>query len=273
VAKDPTAMAYFLSEMTPISFYGKVVDEKGTPVGGANAKVSVTDKIFQDGTSYIKTTDGAGLFSIADVHGLAVGITVSKEGYYQTPKSYGVYGYAAGVSSDGPKPTPDHPAVFVLRKKGEGVQLILKSVSSHLPRNGSPISLDLEAGQVVAGNAGNFQIVLSSNVNEADPNTGYDWKYSLSVPGGGLVERTDNLDFMAPNDGYQPSADGSFTAGQQRYSRGIDKQYFVKLADGKYARIQVSLNADANSHFVVTAYINPTTGQQNLEAASTDQAK
>jgi hypothetical protein len=268
VAKDPTALAYFLSVMTPISFYGKVVDEKGTPIEGATAKISVTDKMFKDGSTYNKMTDGAGLFSISDVHGLGVGITVSKEGYYQLPKSYGVYGYAPGISSDGPKPTPDNPAVFVLRKKGQGVALILKSVSQHLPRNGAPVSLDLEAGLVVNSNAGNFQIALSSSVNETNPNSPYDWKYSLSVPGGGLVERTDNLNFMAPNDGYQASAEGSFSSGQPRYSRAIDKQYFVKLADGKYARIQVSLNGDANSHFVVSAYINPTPGQQNLESAS-----
>jgi len=264
VAKDPTALAYFLSEMTPISFYGKVVDEKGTPIEGATAKIGVADKIFQDPTFYTKISNADGLFSITDIHGLSLGINVSKDGYYRLPQSSQNYGYAAGEPSSGPIPTSDHPAIFMLRKKGVGVQLIVKSVSSHLPRDGTPVDIDLEAGKVVSTNTGNLQIELWSNFNQEEPNTPYDWKYQISVPGGGLIARTDDLDFVAPNDGYQTSDANSFTAGQPHYNRRVEKQYFVQLADGKYARMDISVGGAVN----ILAYINPTSGDHNLEPAS-----
>jgi len=267
VARNPTALTFFLDAMTPISFYGKVVDEKdGTPIAAATAKLWTADKIFQDPTNYTKTTDAKGLFSLTMVHGLAVGIAVSKEGYYQIPKSYGNYGYAPGQPSSGPRPTRENPAIFMLRKKGVGVHLLVKSFNGHLPANGTPVDVDLEAGKVVPSNTGDFRMELWSNYNSQEPNNPYDWKYQISVPGGGLITRTDDLDFMAPSDDYQTTDEAtySYTADPSNYLRDLDKKYFVKLADGKYASITISMGRSFN----ILAYINPTPGDRNLEPAS-----
>jgi hypothetical protein len=258
------ATQFFLAPLTPISFYGKVVDEKdGTPIAGATAEIDVADKLFKDGSVYKQLTDKTGQFSITGTHGLGLGITVSKEGYYHVPKSYGNYGYAPGVSGS-PKPTSDQPAIFMLRKKGAGVQLIVKGMNGRLPPDGTPVEIDLETGKVVPPNMGNFRMEVWSNFNAEDPNTAYDWKYQISVPGGGFTARTNDLDFMAPSDGYQASEENSYTADQRPYIGDINKQYFVHLKDGRYARITLMLG----NTFNILAYINPTPGDPNLEPAS-----
>jgi hypothetical protein len=52
---SPIALPFLLGIMAPISFYGKVVDDKdGTPIEGATAKISVVDKIYADGDLIIE---------------------------------------------------------------------------------------------------------------------------------------------------------------------------------------------------------------------------
>jgi hypothetical protein len=78
--------------------------------------------------------------------------------------------------------------------------------------------------------------------------------------------RTDDLDFMAPSEGYQTTDEASFsyTTDPSGYKSVIDKQFFLQLSDGKYARMDISVAGTIN----LLAYINPTPGDRNLEPAS-----
>ena len=253
-------LEHFSGSLTPIFFYGKVVDEKGNPIQRADVSISVNK--LMTGYTYHKTTDNHGQFSVTWKFGSGLGITVAKDGYYQLPQSEGVYGYAPWIS-DSAGPKRGRPTIFVLRKKGPGVALLLKNVSSPLPRDGTPVDIDLETGKIVAPGTGNFRIEYWSNSRQEDANAPYDWRCRITIPEGGLVPRIDDLDFMAPIDGYQPSEEISCTAGQRPYLRDLDKEYFVKLRDGKYARITVRIPA-----VNVLSYINPTPGDRNLESNS-----
>jgi hypothetical protein len=70
---------------TPITFYGKVVDEKGTPIPQATVRFSITDTSRSGGSDYYRKSDAQGLFSLKGVRGYSVDVGVRKEGYYSGP--------------------------------------------------------------------------------------------------------------------------------------------------------------------------------------------
>jgi hypothetical protein len=87
---------------TPISIYGKVVDENGKPVPAASVEIGINDNpnINQRGSSYTKVTEENGQFSMAGVHGISFSLRAFKEGYYTTTQSRG--GRNVTVPTKGP---------------------------------------------------------------------------------------------------------------------------------------------------------------------------
>ena len=69
---------------TPITFYGNVIDQHGDPVPNAEVHFYVQAGI-KDSPPIKGTTDQAGNFSITQIHGIALGVGVSKPGYRQLP--------------------------------------------------------------------------------------------------------------------------------------------------------------------------------------------
>ena len=96
---DTNTMARFRSFFkTPISFYGKVIDEKGNPIEGADVKFSAHDQTNPSiqSSHYSCTSDKDGLFSVTGIHGAGLYVEVSKRGYYKTPAFDGHLGSSGG---------------------------------------------------------------------------------------------------------------------------------------------------------------------------------
>lgn len=255
---------------TPINFYGKVVDDSGQPVAGATIKFGVADIQIDGGSYYHEISDSAGLFALRGKRGLSVAVWVSKEGYYATGSSRGtnfVYGGVRGANSPA-NPTFDKPAIFVLRKAGQGASLVhLPRKSIKVPKDGSPVGIDLSNGQVVAGGGGHIRIEVWTANQGMDPNKAqrYDWEMRLSVPDGGLVERTDEYAFEAPETGYVPSFEAGMQKGDQGWRDGFQKEFFAKLGNGQYARFYFRLLTRGDHFIVLDTYLNPMPGNRNLE--------
>jgi len=101
----------------PIDFWGKVIDQHGDPVIGAAIHYSAADKYFKDGTKYEGTCDGQGLFSISNIKGAGLFVSVAKSGYYGSEKSGGSFGY--GSPSGEAPPSKEKPAIFCSSEDGE----------------------------------------------------------------------------------------------------------------------------------------------------------
>ena len=265
VEKNPAAKEYFLAAMTPISFWGKVVDEKGRPVEGASIVISVHDKVFQNGSSHTKITDADGLFSMTGVRGLGIGIAVSKRGYYQTDRSRGMCGYASHAATDVPIPTSEAPAVFVLRKQGQPAALVMRKSNVRIQADGTPVSVQLMTGKPGSLGQGDLQVDLMSEDQSTNAKGRYDWRCDISVPNGGLLARDDPYAFEAPEAGYQPSDEISMSQDALQWSPEVSRNYFVKLTDGTYARLEFTVIAGGDHFFRITSYLNPTPGDRNLE--------
>jgi hypothetical protein len=247
--------------LTPISIYGRVVDENGSPVPEATVEIGIADNPRKTGSSYVKTTDTNGSFSLDRVHGIAFSLKASKAGYYTINASKGHRNILAPGNDETPQPTREQPVVLTLRKQENPIPLLtIKTRQVDVPRTGEPITVNLETGDT-----GNGELQIASWIANAEQRP-FDWKYQLMIPGGGLMERSGEFEFEAPLAGYQPTVEIDMPTNAPRWSPRASKAYFAKLPNGRYARLLINLYPSQRRNFVVIeSYINPSPGDRNLE--------
>lgn len=254
---------------TPIVFYGKVVDEAGSPVPNAEVKLSPTDKPWSETATYYRTTsDVQGLFSLTGAHGVDLAVWVAKEGYYSTAKSKGIFAYggAATTADKARLPTLDRPAIFVLKTMGATVPLMhLDRRSVVVPKNGTPTEIDLVSGATVPVGKGNLRVEVWTQDDARNAEGHYGWRCRVSVPGGGLAERRGAYDFEAPSDGYLSSVELSMTPAAPTWRDDATQEYFARLADGRFMRFYFRILTGGAHFFQIEAYLNPERGNRNLE--------
>lgn len=255
---------------TPIEFYGRVVDQNGDPVAGATVGFSALDKFMAPGSGYTGTSDENGLFSISGIKGARLSVNVRKEGYYFIDSKSNA-SFAYGTGSDGyfrAPPTKSKPATFILQKAGEKVALLYASGGQiDVPKTGKPLGIDLATGR-----SGQGSLEVTSWIGDAKKRP-FDWRYQLSVPNGGIIERTGQFDFEAPADGYQPAIEISMAATAEKWSSDVTRTYFAKLPDGRYARFSINFYPGQRNFIVLESYVNPKPGSRNLEFDPKQQVK
>jgi len=254
----------------PIEFYGRVIDQNGNPVPYANVGYTAADKFNASGSNYTGQADAEGYFQIKGIQGAGLAVTVRKEGYYlihnpsdpTLPTSTATFAYGMGPDSyRRPAPKKNSPAVFVLQKMGEKVPLIFVQQSTRIPKDGTPVTVDLLNGSV--SSKGNFRIETWTDA----PRQGrkFSWRSRLTVLGGGLRERQGQFDFEAPEDGYLESIELTMPEDAEQWESQQERKYFVKLPDGRYARTKFRMIAGGNHYFIFESFLNPTPGDRNLE--------
>ena len=248
---------------TPIAFYGRVVDQNGDPVPDADVGYTAADRFNASGSQYTGKSDAAGYFQITRIKGGGLLVGVGKHGYYPVEgKSSQNFGYGMGADSTRkPPPTKDNPAVFVLHKMGATEPLIRVEKNARIPKDGTPVTVDLMTGRLSPN--GNLRVEAWT----AAPESGrkFTWRCRVTVPGGGLVERKGQFDFEAPEDGYEESVDLGMPHDAEEWTSDQQRDYFVKLPDGRFARVNFRMIAGGNHYFVMESFLNPKPGSRNLE--------
>ena len=263
---------------TPIHFYGKVVDTNGNPVPAAQIYVSFAAFPYSNGVRDDTTSDENGNFSVFG-HGAGIVIMASKAGYYLLPQSNGNFQtWPPGTKQTWPADAGDYwhssfsnPILFKLRKIGVCEPLIEHGgefgLAIKVAADGTPVSMDLTAGRAYQLANDDVQIQAWIEDQGIPPSTyrHFNWRFKISVPGGGLQLRTGEFDFEAPQDGYQPSDEIDVLASDPKWNSSASREYFLRLATGKYARIKLTMAVGGNDGFNITSYINPQPGHRNLE--------
>jgi hypothetical protein len=253
---------------TPITFYGKVIDQNGDPVPDATVNYSALDKFDAPGSQYQSKSDASGGFSISGIGGAALSVGVRKEGHYMIyGKSASAFAYGVGPDSTRHEPpTKSSPAIFVLQKAGIAEPLIpLSTGGIKVPKNGTPVSIDLATGERTFATAHCLRVeVWTQNqvLNAVGP---YHWRCRVSVPGGGLVERKEQFDFEAPATGYQQYDEIVMLSNDPSWKKRFKKEYFAQFSSGNYARLQFEFTSGGDHFFTVESYFNPRSGSRNLE--------
>jgi hypothetical protein len=260
------ASIWSMAFLTPITFYGKILDEKNNPVGGAKVDITAADHFMDQGSGYKRTSDEDGLFSISGIHGMGLVVIVSKEGYYASPSSNGNFGYASGSGELPPHTDPSDPAIFVLRKMGETEPLIVQHIDTNTSKTGAPMPVDFHTGKTRGTSNPDIQVQSWVEDQKIHQNQPYHWRCQITVPGGGLQLRTGGeFDFTAPENGYQSSDEIDIVASDPRWRSSQSREYFLKLANGEYARMSFLVGVGYNTGFTITSYLNPAPGHRNLE--------
>jgi len=250
---------------TPISFWGKVIDEEGKSVSNAGVQFMAVDKPMSDqGKKYNTTSDTNGLFSISGIKGAGLYVQVTKEGYYETESSGRLFGY--GIENPNKPPSADNPAVFVLKKRGQAEPLkVFTSGGIRVPKNGHPIAVSLSQGHMTSVDQGDIQVEVWTQDQQKDVQGRYPWRCRITVPGGGIIERMKSDDFVAPSEKYKPDVEVNMLQTAARWQKGFDGEYFVKMKNGTFARITFNLTTGGDHFFMVQSFLNPTPGSRNLE--------
>jgi len=252
----------------PINFFGRVVDENEQPVPSATVELSWTD-LSQAGSSKAQTTtDAQGFFSLLKQTGRHLEVRVSKDGYY-TPKRQQIsFDYAAFWEADYHVPDPNNPVLFHIRKKNQGEALRSGEIRPTMPADGTPMRFDLLNGGRLSPD-GQLEIAAVTNTEKYPPRI-FNWRATILVPGGGLIEHNAEFPFEAPEDGYQPSVGFDMPTNAPDWKPLIEKSYFIEFGSPpRYGRIQVQINGGSQKASV-RYWVNPS-GSRNLEANSNEQ--
>lgn len=253
---------------TPISFYGRIIDQHGDPVADADINFKATDNFMASGTGYQGKSDADGYFSLTHVKGAALGVGVRKKGYYQIyGQSNAYFAYGVGVDSDRrAPPTKDAPALFILHKMGETVPLFKLKKDILISRKGDPVEVSLQSWKSPEMGQGDIRVEAWTEDEDRNLKERYNWRCRISVPGGGLVERIGEFNFEAPEEGYQPYMEISMSADAERWQPQGEKDYFIVLPNGSYGRLSFHMIAGGTHYFQFESHLNPSPGDRNLEA-------
>jgi hypothetical protein len=253
----------------PIEFYGKVVDENGKAIAGANVRFHWASLTEDEGVNSSTTeSDANGLFFLRDKLGPSLTVWVTKEGYFAFREGQQAFSYA--LTDNRHAPNPQDPVIFRLRKKGQGEELVTSAFGSRhnfpvqIPRDGRPVKVDLV--QRKSGVSGDL------TVSQFKPARGQErqateWSFHLSIPDGGLIEHNEEFPFTAPAEGYQSTVDLHFLRTETNWITHFIKNYYIAFGEPrKYGWLRVESDISQETIFLTYA-INPS-GSQNLEPAN-----
>lgn len=253
----------------PIRFYGRVVDQDRQPVSGATVHFQWTD-LSKQGTSEADTvSDEGGNFSLTGARGKNLGVYVTKHGYY-TPENIKASGFefADPAEPNFYEPDPENPVLFPLRKKGEGAQLVKKTVEVALPGDGKGTNIDLISGKISPN--GELQIQAWKPWPPRPLSPHYDWKVLFTISDGGFIEAPTEFAFEAPETVYsQPFEANMPASARDAWRVSAEKTlYFAFGQPRKYGRLH--FRTDGASRYVFIDYVLNPSGSRNLEDASPD---
>jgi hypothetical protein len=141
-----------------------------------------------------------------------------------------------------------------------------------MAKDGTPIRFELNPGNPKT--AIELQCWTDDKVLNAERH--YDWRFKMTVLGGGLEERLDEIAFIAPPSGYE---ERSFEFSMNKELPGnqwkdeVAKSFFVRFEDDTYAILEVNMISGGGHFAVVGSRLNPKPGSRNLETAPPKKPK
>ena len=253
----------------PVNFWGKVVDENGSPLAGATVQVILYDDPT-GGYSGIKPTkiktrsDAKGNFSILGKFAAGVSVNVSLSGYkpYYDSKtrenrSRVLMPYSDRRSDQKIKySTVTEPTVLVLQKKGELSDLVyIEKVRQEISPEGVNLNIQLEK----KGHTIELNLRCLSSVHQPFNYEKYDWEAEVGVKGGSIQEIKDISSQVAPEDGYLQAFKFKMPAKHAKWSRespSNKRDFWIQLDEGGYVRAQIKFVTGRKHLVYVHAWIN-----------------
>jgi hypothetical protein len=241
---------------SPVNFWGRVVDEKGNPISGARAEISVTDNFSWNPTAkntrteYVRKSDTNGLFSLLEKKGGSLHVNMYAEGYVpsldkKTNRKLSCVSLSYSDKNDGmyfQNPTEVNPILFILRKKNSIANLALafKDCVS-ISKLGESQRIELKTKEKVS----EFVVRCWSSCPVPFTYDRYDWRAEIHITGGKLQAITEFEPFLAPTEGYQRAFKVEMPKDTRenwlRSSPNGNRDFWVQFDDGTYGKARIEV--------------------------------
>jgi hypothetical protein len=231
-----------------VRFYGKLVDQNGEPVVGADVfgfsgyyVESLSEQLKfgggKKGTKKIEVkTDENGLFVVDGYRATNLSFTeIRKDGYRAEEKlpSGLVFGntFSKRYESDSLS-----PVIFPMWKKGDTEPLMKARWRKSVVPDGRAYTLEMASGRVVEN--GDLRVSILADYDSIPDMNKYPWKLEVSSPGGEVIESDGAFLYKAPDSGYVESLEWTVSE-EQKWSTDLKRSLYVKLRDGSYAGVTI----------------------------------
>jgi len=228
----------------PIIFYGRLQDQFGNPVVGAEITGStiIYNGTESGGKRVSTVSDDNGFFHLDAGKGESLGVMPRKQGYaLATTGTFFHYSY---MYADHFTPDKNNPTVIKMWKLQGAKPLVDIGKEYKLQFTNAPIFFDLVAGKIVPS-GGDIKIIVNRPEGEVSEHNPQKWSIDVEVVDGGFIETSDkewSVTYAAPESGYQSSD----TFGNNNGIGGIDKTFFVQSRNGRvYSKLGMTLLINA----------------------------
>lgn len=246
---------------TPISFYGRIIDQHSLPVVGATVKV-VWSAIGKTPEQHL-VTDAEGRFEISGVNGKGISVTVGAVGYTGGTTSNRSFEYSAFYEPHYHVPDKSKPVLFQLWKLEGAEPMYFWNKLKKMTVDGQKVWFDTQMGTFGASG----DVAFSTKRGTSYAPRQFDWSLVIeAAPGGGIALRNEELMFEAPEGGYQQSWTHDIAGKGESYTISKTVKFYLKTADGKYAAMQADIGhmTIPEAEVSLSAYFNPS-GSRNLQ--------
>jgi hypothetical protein len=233
----------------PIDFYGKLEDQSGNAVVGAEIKGSIMVNNGQrEGTDQsVTTSDANGLFQFHG-KGQNLGMMPHKSGYALA--TTGTLFNFSHLEEHPYVSDENNPTVVRMWKLAGAEPLVGINQHFKVPVTGSPVGFDLLAGSIVP-TGGDLKMTITRSPGIISGRNRLDWGVEVEAVDGGLIETSmaeARVMYGAPETGYQ--ANDTFimsTNVPHKWFGGFDQMFFVQSRNGQvYSKVFISFNINQN---------------------------
>ncbi len=266
-------MAEILSSANdvPIVFYGRLEDQFGNPVAGA--EITGTTTIISGkavGANRVSaTSDGNGFFQLNAGNGQSLGIMPQKAGYALA--TTGTEFNYSHLNESYYVPDPNNPTVIKMWKLQGAESLV--SIDQHykLHYTDAPMNFDLLTGKIIPA-GGDIKITVTRPSGILSGRSRQDWSVRVEAVDGGLMDSggQEAVTYAAPEGGYEPSSTFIFsTNAPYKWFEEFNQGFFLMSRNGQvYSKLGLSfrINRTPDDFMYVTfGGIANTNGSRNWE--------
>lgn len=274
------------SKNVEIRFYGKVVDQDDRPLAGVRVRAGVREwkvkNLFEPiGVSHYQTkiTGLDGLFAFDSLRGDALDIEqIQKEGYILS--RHAKKGFIYGPLRHHFVPNPLEPVIYRMWRTNGAVPLYRIDISGSMPRDGTPVPLDLVRNRRATQPGLDTDVRLTLQHDAPPGQRGftphYPWRCAIEVPDGGVLETQDEFLYLAPVAGFQPKWVTEFSKGDPDWKAQKEVEFYLQNRGGQQhgsLKVTFKLGLDGTGYFSISGWLNPTGRVLELDSTALPLAR
>jgi hypothetical protein len=235
----------------PIAFFGKLEDQYGKPVVGAEiaGSIRIYNGVESTNQRLATVSDASGLFQLKGEHGESLSMMPRKQGYVLA--SGGTEFKYSALYDGHQNPDPNNPVVIKMWKLKGAEPLVGIGKEYTLPFTGKPLFFDLLTGGV-SDSGGDLKIVVTRTQGPFSKRNPGDWSIEVSPVNGGIMESdsaTYRVTYEAPAEGYQSGDLVQMNHDNLAWFDNVQKVFFLSSRGGQvYSKFYLNfgINDDPN---------------------------